>query len=466
MGDDGWIMPKNAQEFHERYANRIEAWAKMFGKDQWEDVAQSAWFYIYSPSSRSSYNPGRDKIEFINGSASGWDRLNEYAFLGYVRVMVKKLASTMRYGNDDADAMHHGAWSLSSLVIDEEDERAEAYISDWLFDHRNRYRESMQNSPERVLYLQQFLTFVEREDPELLPYVIAIESAKVSRSGHPNARIYNVGELVGLNPAQSLDHQRRLTALAERWEGKPLSGEAKYHLTRESLPKIQTKRKARSRESRPCPPREELLQLMESQTFAQIGKHYVTDAMQVRDWALSYGVTRRRGKLYELPPEQLRKLLAKRAENRKGQKKKMNISIAGIALIKKFEGFSANVYVDLAGFRTIGYGHKLRADENLTTITEEEAEEILQRDIAVVEGQVRRLVKVPTTQGQFDALVSFVFNLGASRLASSTLLRDLNAGKTDEAGAQLLEWDHAGGREVPGLKARREAERQLWCGSA
>jgi lysozyme len=71
-------------------------------------------------------------------------------------------------------------------------------------------------------------------------------------------------------------------------------------------------------------------------------------------------------------------------------------------------------------------------------------------------------VEVPLTQGQFDALVDFCFNLGAGRLASSSLLKDLNASKYDEAARQLLLWDHAAGQENAALKARREAEAALW----
>jgi lysozyme len=76
--------------------------------------------------------------------------------------------------------------------------------------------------------------------------------------------------------------------------------------------------------------------------------------------------------------------------------------------------------------------------------------------------EVARLVKASLTQGQFDALVDFVFNLGSSRLASSTLLVDLNAGRYDAAGAELLRWDHTGYHEVSALKVRRQAEYRLW----
>ena len=82
------------------------------------------------------------------------------------------------------------------------------------------------------------------------------------------------------------------------------------------------------------------------------------------------------------------------------------------------------------------------------------------------EQAVERLVKVPLTQGQFDALADFCFNLGAGRLASSTLLKDAERRRYEAAREQLLRWDHGRGRGEPGLKARREAEFQLWDGSA
>ncbi len=91
---------------------------------------------------------------------------------------------------------------------------------------------------------------------------------------------------------------------------------------------------------------------------------------------------------------------------------------------------------------------------------------MLARDVVAAERAVARLVKVELTQGQFDALVNFCFNLGAGRLASSTLLRCLNAGRYDAAAEQLLLWDQAGGRVNLGLKARREAALRLWKSGA
>ena len=141
----------------------------------------------------------------------------------------------------------------------------------------------------------------------------------------------------------------------------------------------------------------------------------------------------------------------------------MHLSAAGLELLKKSEGFRPRVYADVAGFKTIGFGHRLSPAEAFPEgINVAEGEVILARDIAVAEAAVEHLVKTPLTQGQFDALVDFVFNLGAGRLAASTLLVYLNSGRFTDAAWQLLAWDHAGSKEIAGLKARREAEFKLW----
>jgi lysozyme len=134
-------------------------------------------------------------------------------------------------------------------------------------------------------------------------------------------------------------------------------------------------------------------------------------------------------------------------------------------LLKRSEGFRGSTYLDVAGFPTIGYGHRLLHPESFPKeITEPQASELLASDVRDAEQAVERLVKVSLTQGQFDALVDFVFNLGVGRLTSSTLLKDVNAGQLDAAALQLLQWDHAGGKEYAPLKTRRAAEYELWTG--
>jgi lysozyme len=132
-------------------------------------------------------------------------------------------------------------------------------------------------------------------------------------------------------------------------------------------------------------------------------------------------------------------------------------------LLKKSEGFRNRAYRDAAGFPTIGYGHRLLNPASFPDgIDEPHAAQILVSDVRDAEQAVERLVKVPLTQGQFDALVDFCFNLGAGKLATSTLLKVLNGGRYDDAAEQLLRWDQAGGLELDTLKARREAEAELW----
>jgi lysozyme len=143
----------------------------------------------------------------------------------------------------------------------------------------------------------------------------------------------------------------------------------------------------------------------------------------------------------------------------------MELSIAGLELLKRAEGFRGRTYLDVNGLPTIGYGHRLLNPASFPEgIGEAQAEEILKSDVRDAELAVQRMVKVPLTQGQFDALVDFCFNLGSGRLASSTLLKVLNGGRYEAAAEQLLRWDVAGGVENAGLKTRREAEFALWGG--
>jgi lysozyme len=145
----------------------------------------------------------------------------------------------------------------------------------------------------------------------------------------------------------------------------------------------------------------------------------------------------------------------------------MKMSAAGLELIKRSEGFRSRMYLDVAGIPTIGYGHRLLHPESFANgIDEAQAAEILAADVRDAEQAVERLVKVALTQGQFDALVDFVFNLGGGRLGSSTLLKILNQGRYEDAAQQLLRWDQAAGRENAALQARREAELGLWKGKA
>ena len=139
----------------------------------------------------------------------------------------------------------------------------------------------------------------------------------------------------------------------------------------------------------------------------------------------------------------------------------MRTSEAGIALIKSFEGCRTVAYQDAVGVWTIGYGHTIDVKEGMT-ITQHQCDVMLEVDIETYENYVKKQVKVSLTQNQFDALVSWVYNLGPTNLRKSTMLKVLNAGKYDEVPYQMKRWNRAGGKVLKGLVLRREAEAELF----
>ena len=138
-----------------------------------------------------------------------------------------------------------------------------------------------------------------------------------------------------------------------------------------------------------------------------------------------------------------------------------HITQEGLNLIKRFEGFEPEIYIDAAGLPTIGYGHLLRAGEAemfKNGISPEAGEALLIKDVLSAEQAVLRLINVPLKDGQFDALVSFTFNLGSGALQRSTLRRKVNREEHDEVPEQLMRWVWAGGRRLRGLMRRRREE--------
>jgi lysozyme len=145
----------------------------------------------------------------------------------------------------------------------------------------------------------------------------------------------------------------------------------------------------------------------------------------------------------------------------------VKLSARGLALIAQLEGFVGHGYNDAVGHCTIGYGHLLHLgrcsrSELARTISRTAGKALLDRDADRFERAVDGLVRVSLTQGQFDALVSFAFNVGEGALAGSTLLRKLNRSDFGGAAAEFDRWTRAGGRVLPGLVRRRNAEEALF----
>ncbi|MNN30269.1 Lysozyme RrrD [compost metagenome] len=143
----------------------------------------------------------------------------------------------------------------------------------------------------------------------------------------------------------------------------------------------------------------------------------------------------------------------------------MRTSQRGLSLIKSFEGLRLQAYQDSVGVWTIGYG-ATRSVQPGMKVSKEQAERMLLSDVKRFEPEVERLITSPLNQNQWDALVSFTYNLGAANLESSMLRRLLNAGNYVAAAEQIPRWNKAGGKVLPGLVRRRAAERELFLETA
>ena len=139
----------------------------------------------------------------------------------------------------------------------------------------------------------------------------------------------------------------------------------------------------------------------------------------------------------------------------------MNIGERGLALIREFEGVRLAAYLASVGVPTIGYGHT-KGVQMGDTCSQEQADQWLKEDCADAEDCVNSAVSVPLTQCEFDALVSFVFNLGCGAFRKSTLLRKLLDSDYDGAAIEFRKWDKAGGQVLAGLTRRRAAEARLF----
>lgn len=140
----------------------------------------------------------------------------------------------------------------------------------------------------------------------------------------------------------------------------------------------------------------------------------------------------------------------------------MNISENGVNLIKNFEGLRLKTYKCSANKLTIGYGHTGYDVKEGMEISEEQAEELLKKDLMIHCNNVSKLVKVPLTQNEFDALVSFEYNVGYGNFSKSTLLKLINSGNKKEASNEFDRWVYANKKKLIGLVKRRKTEKELF----
>ena len=140
----------------------------------------------------------------------------------------------------------------------------------------------------------------------------------------------------------------------------------------------------------------------------------------------------------------------------------MKISNNGLDLVKHFEGLVLEAYKCPAGVWTIGYGHTKDVQPG-DSWSEDHADHMLEVEMEEYEKYINDLVTVELNQNQFDAMVSWVYNLGSSNLQASTLLKVLNAGDYEGVPAQIMRWNKAGGKVLEGLTRRRQAEADLFA---
>ena len=140
----------------------------------------------------------------------------------------------------------------------------------------------------------------------------------------------------------------------------------------------------------------------------------------------------------------------------------MKVSEKGKSLIKNFEGLRTKAYRCSANCLTIGYGHTGSDVYENMIITKEQAEKLFDQDILIHSNNVSKLVNVDLTQNQFDALVSFEYNVGYGNFSKSTMLKLINSCEFLQASKEFDKWIYAGGKPLKGLKHRREQERKLF----
>lgn len=149
-----------------------------------------------------------------------------------------------------------------------------------------------------------------------------------------------------------------------------------------------------------------------------------------------------------------------RATRKKPDMAKM--SDAGIRHLKEFEGLRTAAYKDVGGIWTIGWGHTGPDVTEGLVITQEKAEQLLRRDLRKFEDGVERALSAPAHQDEFDAMVSFAYNVGLNAFRTSTLLKHFNAGNHELAMAEFARWTKVGDKEVEGLRRRRRAEAEIY----
>ena len=217
IGEDGWLMPRDALEFWERYRHKIKMFARMLkGDEEIGEIEQRVWLKLFRyPGENCRYPEANDYIEYINKAfAATGDKIRYATMLAYIKTIVWG-AVYGYYKPCDALECHANVSLTSVLSADDNGENSQYEPEELLLEHRNRLYEPMRNDPDRVLYFKEFLTFVEQREPELLPFIQTVEDSSLYQTNSVK--------------------RARLLALAEEFEGKQPTGRKNWYIRRDSV---------------------------------------------------------------------------------------------------------------------------------------------------------------------------------------------------------------------------------------
>ncbi len=135
----------------------------------------------------------------------------------------------------------------------------------------------------------------------------------------------------------------------------------------------------------------------------------------------------------------------------------------GYLLTKQFEGYSPFFYYDIGGVKTIGFGHAVLPGEEIKTpLMGPDALTLLSKDLDKIGSKLNKIIHVPLTARQYDAILDLAYNVGVNNVAKSTLLKMVNRGEHEKVPLQFLRWDHVGKKKISGLTIRRMADAALY----
>jgi hypothetical protein len=217
IGRDGWLMPKDALEFYDRYKEKVDMFSKSFRRNNdWKETAQATWAHLFSrPSDKSHHPEATDYIHYLTlkFAEHPQEDIHISAMLAYVKCMVHTKGLL---DSKESDALCSYLHQGSTLSITYQDAWTNQLLDyeEWIEESRLKSADPMRNDPDRVLYLQEFLTFVEKRDPDLVPFILKLDN-------HPLRRTKST-------PAVE---RKKVLALADEFRGLPVSGREEWHPT-------------------------------------------------------------------------------------------------------------------------------------------------------------------------------------------------------------------------------------------